>query len=104
MGVTITFRLADGSERRVEVAEGTSVMRAAVQHDVPGIEGECGGEMSCGTCHVYVADELASVTRAASNDELDLLESFDNRTDRSRLGCQVKITGVVPASVEIPGP
>lgn len=102
MTVRITFKLPDGSERNVEVADGTSVMRAAVQYDVPGIEGECGGEMSCGTCHVYVGDELGSVTRAASNDELDILESFDNRTDRSRLGCQVKITGAVSACVEIP--
>ena len=39
----ITYRLTDGTERIVDVEDGVSVMRAALENDVPGIIGECGG-------------------------------------------------------------
>jgi hypothetical protein len=40
---SIVFVLPGGAERRVTVPAGTSLMHAAVDHDVPGIVGECGG-------------------------------------------------------------
>ena len=49
---SIVFVLPGGAERRVTVPAGTSLMHAAVDHDVPGIVGECGGCASCATCHV----------------------------------------------------
>jgi 2Fe-2S ferredoxin len=73
----------------VDAEAGDSVMNAAVRGGVPGIEGECGGEMSCATCHVYVEDPTIFIS--PSPDELDLLELADDRTERSRLGCQLKI-------------
>ena len=50
----IIYRFADGKERVIDVESGTSVMRAALENDVPGLIGECGGQAMCATCHVYV--------------------------------------------------
>ena len=44
-------------EHMVEVQNGLTVMEGAVQNDIPGIDADCGGGMSCATCHVYVKEE-----------------------------------------------
>ena len=53
---TISYRLNDGQERVLDVEGGVSVMRAALENDVPGLIGECGGQAMCATCHVYVVE------------------------------------------------
>ena len=46
-----------GNKNTVEVENGLSVMEGAVQNKVPGIDADCGGGMSCATCHVYVNED-----------------------------------------------
>ena len=88
----ITFIEHNGTERVITVDIGRSVMEAAVDNGVPGIDADCGGSCSCATCHVYVdagwLDKLAPMgdLEAAM---LDL--SADCRTN-SRLACQLEIT------------
>ncbi|WP_193128628.1 2Fe-2S iron-sulfur cluster-binding protein [Gulosibacter sediminis] len=85
---SITYRRVDGTSATVVVDEGTSIMRAALQNDVAGIVGECGGQAMCATCHVYVPDgvDLPEV----SEDEDEMLEcTTSDRLDNSRLGCQL---------------
>jgi 2Fe-2S ferredoxin len=82
-----------GTEHVVDVPEGWTVMQGAVSNGVTGIEGECGGSCSCGTCHVYV-DE-ASLARLPNPDDteeamLDAVAAEVKPT--SRLGCQIKVT------------
>ena len=48
----------NGNEHTVDVQNGLTVMEGAVQNDIPGIDADCGGGMSCATCHVYVKDCL----------------------------------------------
>ncbi|UOQ57530.1 2Fe-2S iron-sulfur cluster-binding protein [Leucobacter allii] len=81
---------SDGAERPVSFAEGESVMQAAVNSDVPGIEGECGGEMNCGTCHVLVDASWRERFEAPSWDE-DVMLDIVEREPGSRLGCQLKL-------------
>ncbi len=55
----------------------------------------CGGCCSCATCHVFVDDEwsgVVGVVGVARGDEDDLLDSSDQRRDRSRLSCQIMMT------------
>ncbi|GAA1420277.1 2Fe-2S iron-sulfur cluster-binding protein [Agrococcus citreus] len=86
---TITYIHSDDRIQEIEVADGTSVMRAALEHGVDGIVGECGGQAMCATCHVYV-DEAASLPEI-SDDEDEMLDcTACERTSASRLGCQLR--------------
>ncbi|MFG2042994.1 2Fe-2S iron-sulfur cluster-binding protein [Dactylosporangium sp. NPDC048998] len=81
----------DGAEHEVEFKAGDSVMVTAVNNDVPGIEGECGGEMNCGTCHVYVGESWRDRFADVDWDEGVMLDIVDDRRPESRLGCQLKL-------------
>lgn len=88
-----TWKLADGREITLDVPEGQSLMEAATQRGVPGIIGECGGSMSCATCHVVVApdwSERAGGPSAFEEDMLDITEA--GREPTSRLSCQIKMS------------
>jgi ferredoxin, 2Fe-2S len=72
---------------------GQSLMQAAVAANVKGIEGECGGMMTCGTCHIYVHEPFASQLPPRSPDE-DAMLGFtaSPRRANSRLSCQIALT------------
>ena len=53
----VTWELADGTEIAADVTEGTTLKDAALAAGVPGILGDCGGNLSCATCHVVVPDD-----------------------------------------------
>lgn len=88
---SIHFRLPSGEVRKVDATDGESIMRIALANDVPGIVGECGGELSCATCHVHVDPEWAARVDPVSGDETDMLEMVDNLTAHSRLSCQIVV-------------
>lgn len=87
----ITFITRDDQTMVLEGASG-SVMALAVEHGVPGIDGDCGGVCSCATCHVHVAPEDVSKTGEASEIEADMLELDDHANEFSRLSCQLQIS------------
>jgi ferredoxin, 2Fe-2S len=89
----VIYVASDGSQRAVEAAVGDSLMATAVRHGVEGIVGECGGNSSCATCHVYVRDEFLPQVGPPNDLEDDLLDLAVTRRERgSRLSCQVRIT------------
>jgi 2Fe-2S ferredoxin len=93
-GVTvprIVFIKPDGERREIEAADGESVMQVALNNLVDGIVGECGGDLSCATCHVFVDPEWFPALTEASADEEDMLEATSEEpTKFSRLSCQIK--------------
>jgi len=92
--VTFITRLPDRSigPHSVDAESGQSLMQAALQAGVRGIEGECGGTMVCATCHVYVAPEWIGRLPAPSEDELAMLEGAAAPTrEGSRLACQITV-------------
>jgi 2Fe-2S ferredoxin len=89
----VTYILPDGSERRVDVSEGTSVMLGAIQNNVAGIEAECGGSCACATCHVYVDAAFLSDLAPPSQTEQELLTVVAaERRPNSRLSCQLVVS------------
>lgn len=90
---TITFTQHTGETTEVTVEDGTSIMRAAVNNGIDGIVGECGGQAMCATCHVFVRPEFAHQLPQISDDEEEMLDcTTAERTDQSRLGCQIKMS------------
>ncbi|WEK56731.1 MAG: 2Fe-2S iron-sulfur cluster-binding protein [Candidatus Brevundimonas phytovorans] len=89
----VIFIQSDGSRQSVQARPGSSLMSAAVGAAVPGIDAECGGSMSCGTCHVHVDQIWRDSVGSASEDETALLEFVEGYVPASsRLSCQIVVT------------
>ncbi|SEO81277.1 ferredoxin, 2Fe-2S [Salinihabitans flavidus] len=87
----VTWNLPDGAQITADVQTGTNMMEAAVANNVPGVIGECGGNLSCATCHVYVDAGWTDRTGDAEDFEdamLDVAEA--ERRPESRLSCQIE--------------
>ena len=89
----ITYVHTDGTRQAIEVPLGTSVMRGAILNGVDGIVAECGGEMMCATCHVYVEPAQLELCPPQSDDEKAMLEfTASERQPNSRLSCQLVVS------------
>ena len=89
----IVFVGSEGGSYEVEAAEGSSAMRAGLLGGVSGITADCGGEASCATCHVYVAESWREQVGGPGPDEDDMLDfAACERQPNSRLSCQIEIT------------
>jgi 2Fe-2S ferredoxin len=88
----VTYVEHNGDRHDVDVPTGFSVMEGAVNHLVPGIDGDCGGACACATCHVYVDAEWSEKLPARSELEEDMLLFAIAPDERSRLSCQIKMT------------
>jgi ferredoxin, 2Fe-2S len=101
-----TWILPDGSCQSAEVKDGQSLMEAAVAIGIPHVIGECGGNLSCATCHVYVTDEFIALTGVPGPFEdamLDVAEA--ERRPASRLSCQIRMSAALDGIVlEVPVP
>jgi 2Fe-2S ferredoxin len=86
----VTYISSRGAERVVDVANGESAMRGAVDNSIEGIVGECGGALACATCHCYVDDAWIDKLNLPGQAEHDMLEytSSEHRPS-SRLSCQI---------------
>ena len=81
-----------GIETVLHAVPGNSVMETATENDLPGILGDCGGKLVCGTCHVVVDDGPWAADQILP-DEDDMLDyTATPRGARSRLSCQLVVT------------
>ena len=68
-------------------------METAVRTGVEGIVAECGGSLSCATCHVIVdPDVFASLPEMEPLEVEMLYGTAVDREETSRLCCQIKVT------------
>jgi ferredoxin, 2Fe-2S len=89
----VTFIEFDGKETVTKGEEGASLLEVALANDIGGMVGECGGCLSCATCHVYVDPAWLSKLESVSGDEDAMLDgTYCDRESNSRLGCQIKVT------------
>lgn len=88
----IELILRDGSDSaRFAARPGDTVLDVARREGVD-LEGACGGQMACATCHVYVEEGWASKLPRPQADELDMLSLAEHWRPNSRLGCQIRLT------------
>lgn len=99
-------RQPDGGFTALEVVAeaGQSLMQAALRAGIDGVAADCGGTLSCATCHVYVVPEWAQRLPPAQADELDMLAfTAAERRPGSRLSCQIGLSAQTEGlSVELP--
>ena len=88
---TVVFTDPQGTEHRLEAPVGRSLMQVAIDHNVPGILGDCGGACSCATCHGYVDPAFLAQLPARSETEVFMLEGVPELRDNSRLCCQIRM-------------
>ena len=93
-----------GESEVIDATDGESVMVTALKNGVTGIMGECGGNASCGTCHVYVRAEFRPLVGPVGDVEDDLLDlGVGDRRAGSRLSCQITVTPALDGlTVELP--
>ena len=102
--VTVHLISSDGARRELTCDTGQSLMQAAVKANVQGIEAECGGMMTCGTCHVYVREPHANRLPPPGPEE-DAVLGFtaSPRRHDSRLSCQIALTDALDGlTVDLP--
>jgi 2Fe-2S ferredoxin len=103
--ITIHLVPAGGSSSiDLECATGQSLMQVAVANGVEGIEADCGGTMSCATCHVYVREPFLAQLPVMAADEDSMLDfTAALRKPSSRLSCQVALTEALDGlTVDLP--
>jgi 2Fe-2S ferredoxin len=88
-----TYTAHDGTQTVIQADPGDTVMSAAKRNGVPGIVGECGGVLSCATCHIFVDPADLDRLPAITDLEDEMLEGTAvDREPTSRLACQVHAT------------
>ena len=87
----------------VEAEDGARLLDVAQAAGQP-LEGTCGGEMACATCHVRIsADDLVRLPPPSAEEE-DLLDLVPGAGRTSRLACQVRLPRDLDTlTLDIPG-
>jgi len=77
-----------GEKHELEGLDGWRVMEVIRDWGL-NIKAECGGALSCATCHVYVDKDWLDVVGAPNDEEEDMLDSVGDVRSNSRLSCQI---------------
>ncbi|PUE13325.1 MULTISPECIES: 2Fe-2S iron-sulfur cluster-binding protein [unclassified Limnohabitans] len=77
----------------LQAQPGQSLMQAAVDANLTGIQADCGGLLTCATCHVVVSGDWLAKLPAMTGDEDGMLAfTAQTREPGSRLSCQIMLT------------
>ena len=95
----ITYKTQDNKVYNIDVKNGLTVMEGAIQNDIPGIDADCGGGMSCATCHVYVNEEWLDKLPVKEDGEEDMLDMAFEPKKNSRLSCQLIVSDILDGLV-----
>ncbi|OCF36001.1 hypothetical protein I316_02496 [Kwoniella heveanensis BCC8398] len=91
--VTLRFKTFEGEEKVVSANIGENLLEVGKKHDLPSLEGVCGGNLECATCHLYMSQEPPAPISEPSDEEYDMLGyALGYKDGESRLGCQIQVT------------
>lgn len=93
MAIKLKVTDREGTVRVVEGEVGDKLMTLLRDNNF-GIEGTCGGECSCGTCHAFIGAELLATLEPPEEDEADMVEALADAIEvrpNSRLTCQIML-------------
>ena len=81
----------DGAVRTLAAPADTTILELARRENLA-LEGTCGGQMACATCHVVIAADWYGRLAKPSAEEREMLQLAARPRRTSRLGCQVRLT------------
>jgi ferredoxin len=86
----ITFIYPDGTPHQVIGNDGEHLLTLAQNNSID-LEGACGGQCACSTCHVMIDESKRGFEQleAPTESELDMLDLASGLQETSRLGCQI---------------
>ena len=85
--VQVTF--ADGTVRTIAAPADQTLMEALRAAEDDAVLALCGGNCSCGTCHVLIDPTFLGALPAMQIEEDEMLEAVEQRGANSRLSCQL---------------
>ena len=88
---TVWATTRGGETRQIDAKPGVSLKDNLKRGGMDEILGICGGCASCGTCHVYVAEDWVDRLPPIEPEEETILAFSDWRQSNSRLSCQIKV-------------
>ena len=92
MSIRLNIINREGKKTSIDIEEGTTIRDAIEEKLSPDNYGVCGGNCSCGTCHVYVTPSDFGKLKAAEEEEVSTLKEMAIKpTTHSRLGCQIEL-------------
>ena len=90
--ISVHLKSQSGVTTSIDAKVGKSLMEAATSASVDGIAADCGGLLTCATCHVYVNAPFAALLLPPDADELAMLAfTAVPRQANSRLSCQITL-------------
>ena len=89
--VKINFLDNNNKLKEIEANDGSSLLEVSKKNSI-NLEGSCGGEMLCSTCHVYILSNHINKLKKQTHEEKEILALTKNLKKNSRLACQIKIT------------
>ncbi|KAG9076032.1 hypothetical protein FS749_012238, partial [Ceratobasidium sp. UAMH 11750] len=99
---SIKFISWDGKEISVQARQGQNLMQVAKGADLQGVEGVCGGNLECATCHMYIPSTVPLPRMSDAEDDM-LAYAIKRKEGESRLGCQIDVTPELAAWVAAGG-
>jgi 2Fe-2S ferredoxin len=88
----VTYIEHNGTEHRIGLEPGKSVMQGAIDNGIPGIDADCGGECACATCHVFVEGDWLAKCGTPGEQEASMLSFAATAQPNSRLSCQITMS------------
>ena len=89
--VKINFLDNNNKLKEIEANDGSSLLEVSKKNSI-NLEGSCGGEMLCSTCHVYILSNHINKLKKQTHEEKEILALTNNLKKNSRLACQIKVT------------
>lgn len=87
---TLTWRYGESLLDLAQSLQGQQLLG-----ELDNMEGPCGGQMNCSTCHVYLDCKTYDALPPPVEAELDMLDLAFEPKETSRLGCQVKCNNIL---------
>ena len=91
MKIKIKYIDKKGNHKLINANNDVSLLKVSKNNNI-NLEGSCGGEMLCSTCHVHILSNHLKKLKKKTKEEKEILALTENLKKNSRLACQIKIT------------